>query len=98
MIDKICTNITLSIVFQSALKKLYSFVTGHIFETKVAGHFIAAMVRTFSKVCSACYMAEYSIRLSLSPFRSCVHYIILLSCEGRHGYGMADEEIHVKFW
>lgn len=48
-----CTTLlmqTSSQIFKSAMKKLCSFVTGHIFETKVAGHFMAAVVRSFSKV------------------------------------------------
>jgi proteasome activator subunit 4 len=48
-----CTTVlmqTSSQIFKSAIKKLYSFVTGHIFETKVAGRFMATMVRSFSKV------------------------------------------------
>ncbi|XP_021936150.1 proteasome activator complex subunit 4B-like isoform X2 [Zootermopsis nevadensis] len=48
-----CTSVlmqTSSHIFKSALKKLHSFVTGHILETKVAGHFMATVVRSFAKV------------------------------------------------
>ncbi|KAJ9582853.1 hypothetical protein L9F63_022812, partial [Diploptera punctata] len=34
----------------SALRKLHTFVTSRILETKVAGHFMATMVRSFAKV------------------------------------------------
>lgn len=47
-LDKVC--LFISVLFQSALKKLHSFVTGRILETKVAGHFMATMVRSFAKV------------------------------------------------
>lgn len=40
---------TSSRIFESALQKLYSFVTGRILETKVAGRFVAAICRTFAK-------------------------------------------------
>jgi hypothetical protein len=43
----------LCVLFQSALKKLHSFVTGRILETKVAGHFMATVIRSFAKVSSA---------------------------------------------
>ena len=36
---------------KSAVDKLYSFVSSHIFETKVAGKFAAVLVRSCSKVC-----------------------------------------------
>ncbi|GLH02190.1 Proteasome activator complex subunit 4 [Gryllus bimaculatus] len=37
-------------IFKAALRKLHSFVMGRILETKVAGQFMAAMCRSFSKV------------------------------------------------
>ncbi|XP_049827617.1 proteasome activator complex subunit 4-like [Schistocerca gregaria] len=37
-------------IFKSALRKLHALVIGRIMETKVAGQFVAAIVRSFSKV------------------------------------------------
>ena len=48
---------------QSALRKFHSFVTGRILETKVAGHFVATMVRSFGKV-----NPEETLRMLLPHF------------------------------
>lgn len=66
-LSSICTVIitqTSLDIFKSALRKLYNFVTEHIFETKVSGQMVAIMCRSFVRV-----QPDYTLKLFI-PYLS----------------------------